>query len=117
MHACLCGGSSWPVHPDLVPVLQGFEPSWSSNNTVLTCVPAAPIPGPSWAVALIVATCVSGAMLLCAVGLLVWLRMTVQLRPRWQREKELAEARRRGMPAGGPATIVVTDIEGCVLYA
>ncbi len=50
-------------------------------------------------------------MLLAAAGLLVWLRMAVQLRPRWQREKELNENRKKGMPVGGPATIVVTDIE------
>lgn len=30
---------------------------------------------------------------------------------RWQREKELAKNRKKGMPAGCPASIVVTDIE------
>jgi hypothetical protein len=60
---------------------------------------------------LIEAMSVSGAMLLAAVALLVWMRMAVALRPRWRREKELHEHRKKGVPCGGPATIVVTDIE------
>jgi len=53
----------------------------------------------------------AGLLLLAAVGLLVWLRLVVQLRPKWQREKELLANRRKGVPCGAPATIVVTDIE------
>eukprot|EP00878_Enallax_costatus_P040647 GHUV01046981.1.p1 GENE.GHUV01046981.1~~GHUV01046981.1.p1 ORF type:complete len:142 (+),score=21.19 GHUV01046981.1:273-698(+) len=53
----------------------------------------------------------TGLMLLLVVGLVVWLRVTVQLRRKWQREKELMKNRLKGVPNGGPASIVVTDVE------
>jgi hypothetical protein len=50
-------------------------------------------------------------LLLAAVALLMWLKLTVQLRRRWLREKELQKNRLRGVPAEGSASIVVTDVE------
>ncbi|WIA32818.1 hypothetical protein OEZ86_006000 [Tetradesmus obliquus] len=90
--------------------LEGHRAVWLNNGTKLTCeaMPDAPA---AWVTPVTALLCVIGVALLAAVGLFVWLRMTVQLRPRWQREKELAENRKKGVPSGGPATIVVTDIE------
>ncbi|WIA12661.1 hypothetical protein OEZ85_006309 [Tetradesmus obliquus] len=90
--------------------LEGFRAVWLSNGTRLTCE-AMPGTAAAWVTPVTALLCVIGVALLAAVGLFVWLRMTVQLRPRWQREKELAENRKKGVPSGGPATIVVTDIE------
>lgn len=78
---------------------------------MLSCKPMPRPQKPPWVQSLIEAMSVSGAMLFAAVGLLVWLRVVVQLSPRWRREKELQQHRKQGMPCGGPATIVVTDIE------
>lgn len=90
-------------------LLQGYAPSWSQNNTLLTCTPKS-FALPVGTITAIVSG-VAGLLLLAAVGLLVWLRLVVQLRPKWQREKELLANRRKGVPCGAPATIVVTDIE------
>jgi hypothetical protein len=90
--------------------LQGFRAVWLNNGTKLTCV-AAPDAPPAWVTPVTALLCIIGVLLLAGVALFVWLRMTVQLRPRWQREKELVENRKKGVPSGGPATIVVTDIE------
>jgi hypothetical protein len=84
---------------------------WREGGTLLSCEPELPPRQPPWVQSLIEAMSVSGAMLLAAVALLVWMRMAVALRPRWRREKELNEHRKRGVPCGGPASIVVTDIE------
>jgi hypothetical protein len=92
-------------------LLQGFVEVWREAGTLLSCEPESPPSQPPWVQSLIEAMSVSGAMLLAAVALLVWMRMAVALRPRWRREKELAEHRKKGVPCGGPATIVVTDIE------
>jgi hypothetical protein len=91
--------------------LQGFRAAWLSNGTKLTCI-AAPGAAPAWVTPVTALLCIVGVLLLAGVALFVWLRMTVQLRPRWQREKELVENRKKGVPSGGPATIVVTDIAG-----
>jgi hypothetical protein len=90
---------------------QGFVEVWREDGTLLTCEPEAAPSQPPWVSSLIEAMSVSGAMLLAAVALLVWMRMAVALRPRWRREKELNEHRKKGVPCGGPATIVVTDIQ------
>jgi len=50
-------------------------------------------------------------MLLAAVALVVWLQMTVHLRRKWQREKELSRNRLKGVPTRGIVSIVVTDVE------
>lgn len=90
---------------------QGYAPSWSQNNTLLTCLPKSYSNTLSPTVITAITASAAGVLLLAAVGLLVWLRLAVQLRPRWQREKELAAHRKMGVPCGSPATIVVTDIE------
>ncbi|KAF6255371.1 hypothetical protein COO60DRAFT_215437 [Scenedesmus sp. NREL 46B-D3] len=106
---------TWDVDPSYYQYrpcscLEGFRAVWLSNGTKLTCVAAAD-PAPSWVIPVTALLCVLGALLLAGVALFVWLRMAVQLRPRWQREKELVENRKKGVPSGCPATIVVTDIE------
>eukprot|EP00775_Hariotina_reticulata_P004663 gene4663-4916_t len=89
--------------------LTGYHGVWQHNNTLLYCEPDQSNSN-SMAIAIAVSL-ITGVLLLAAMALWVWLRMTLQLRPRWQREKELNEHRKKGMPCGGPATIVVTDIE------
>lgn len=89
---------------------QGYHEVWSNNRTVLSCehdVYALP----SWVVPLAATLFAAGCLLLAAVALLVWLKLTVQLRRRWLREKELQKNRLRGVPAEGSASIVVTDVE------
>jgi hypothetical protein len=89
--------------------VQGYHAVWRRNNTLLYCEPDS---NPSNSVAIAIAvSLIGGLLLLAAMALWVWLRMTLQLRPRWQRDKELKEHRKKGVPCGGPATIVVTDIE------
>ncbi|WIA42187.1 hypothetical protein OEZ86_009450 [Tetradesmus obliquus] len=107
---------SWKIEPGYYQYrgcrcFSGFVEVWCQGGTQLTCEPESPPSQPPWVRSLIEAVAASGAMLLAAAALLVWMRLAVALRPRWRREKELAEARRRGVPCGGPATIVVTDIE------
>lgn len=54
---------------------------------------------------------VVGAMLVAVAALLVWFRLAVQIKTKWQREQELTKHRQLGVPSSGLATIVVTDIE------
>lgn len=89
--------------------LQGYAPKWTFNDTVLTCTPKSSALPASAIIS--IAASVAGALLLAAVGLLVWLRLTVQLRPKWQREKQLLANRKKGVPCGTAASIVVTDVE------
>lgn len=91
--------------------VQGYREVWLNNNTLLTCQSSGQSAIPSWVIPVSVVLSVAALLMLVAMLLFIWLRMTVQLRPRWQREKELIENRKKGMPSGGPATIVVTDIE------
>lgn len=91
--------------------LQGHHAVWSANNTILDCEPDASDLLPAWVIPIAVVVCLSGILLLVAVGLLVWLKLTVQLRRKWQREKELNTNRLKGVPNGGTAAIVVTDVE------
>jgi hypothetical protein len=93
----------------LVACLQGYTAEWSQNGTQLTCTPKKT--SLSSTAIMAIAASAAGALLLAAVALLVWLRLTVQLRPRWQREKELLANRKKGVPCDAPASIVVTDIE------
>eukprot|EP00775_Hariotina_reticulata_P005600 gene5600-5838_t len=90
--------------------LGGYHDVWSNNNTSLSCEPDVHAL-PSWVVPLAATLFAAGCLLLAAVGLLVWLKFTVQLRRRWLREKELHKNRLRGVPAQGSASIVVTDVE------
>lgn len=95
----------------LVGCLQGFHAVWSANNTVLVCKPDATDDLPPWVIPIAVVVCLTGILLLAAVGLLVWLKLTVQLRRKWLRDKELNNNRLKGVPNGGSAAIVVTDVE------
>lgn len=89
--------------------LQGYAPRWTLNDTVLTCTPkSSSLPASA---IISIAASAAGALLLAAVGLLVWLRLTVQLRPKWQREKQLLANRKKGVPCGAAASVVVTDVE------
>jgi hypothetical protein len=102
------GASTICTHAVVAP--QGFRAVWLNNGTKLTCLEA-PEAAAAWVTPVTALLCIIGVLLLAGVVLFVWLRMTVQLRPRWQREKELVENRKKGVPSSGPATIVVTDIE------
>eukprot|EP00775_Hariotina_reticulata_P005596 gene5596-5834_t len=90
--------------------LGGYHEVWSNNPTSLSCEPDV-YALPSWVVPLAAILFAAGCLLLAAVGLLVWLKFTVQLRRRWLREKELHKNRLKGVPAEGSASIVVTDVE------
>ncbi|KAF8059749.1 CSN6 [Scenedesmus sp. PABB004] len=92
--------------------LTGFDELWLQDGTLLVCLPQPPPPArPPWLAGVIEAAAVAGSLLLASAALLAWLRTAVALRPRWRREQELAAHRAAGMPAGGPASLVVTDIE------
>lgn len=101
-----------PIHTRCVAVLQGYHDVWSNDHTTLSCKLDTPSKMPEWVMPIAVVLSVTGFMLLAAVALMVWLRMTVSLRKRWQRDKELMRSRLKGVPNGGPASIVVTDVEG-----
>eukprot|EP00775_Hariotina_reticulata_P011161 gene11161-11311_t len=90
--------------------LKGFHEIWDKNTTALACIPDTST-APEWLTALIATLSVFGFLLLMAAALLVWFRMAVQLRNKWHREKELNRHRQLGVPQGGLATIVVTDVE------
>eukprot|EP00775_Hariotina_reticulata_P007249 gene7249-7462_t len=66
---------------------------------------------PSWGVPLIAGLSVLGVLLLAAAALMVWFRMAVQLKNKWQRNKELDKHRQLGVPKQGLVSIVVTDVE------
>eukprot|EP00775_Hariotina_reticulata_P010840 gene10840-10996_t len=91
--------------------LTGFQPVWNSNGTVLTCEadPAKSVPG--WVVPFSATMFACVMLLVLAAVLLLWFKFAVQLKRKWQREKELKLHRQQGVPIGGPATIVVTDVE------
>eukprot|EP00878_Enallax_costatus_P015458 GHUV01016192.1.p1 GENE.GHUV01016192.1~~GHUV01016192.1.p1 ORF type:complete len:446 (+),score=127.76 GHUV01016192.1:4890-6227(+) len=90
--------------------LQGYREVWTSHHTSLTCVHATSS-APAWTVPVTVVASVVGFMLLAGLLLWVWFKMMLQLRRKWQREKELLKNRQRGVPHGGPAAVVVTDVE------
>lgn len=92
--------------------VQGYQAVWSNNSTVLKCEPSQGSVLAPWFIPTAVIATVIGICLLGAVGLLVWLRVTILLRWKWQRERDLLKYRQKGVPNGGPATIVVTDVEG-----
>eukprot|EP00878_Enallax_costatus_P034977 GHUV01038930.1.p1 GENE.GHUV01038930.1~~GHUV01038930.1.p1 ORF type:complete len:265 (+),score=38.87 GHUV01038930.1:1390-2184(+) len=100
--------------------LGGYQAIWSHNKTVLKCVLDTHNVLAPWFIPTAVITTFIGICLLGAVALLVWLKVTVQLRLKWQRERDLLKYRQKGVPNGGPATIVVTDVESysgaCGLY-
>lgn len=89
---------------------QGFQETWDKNTTSLACIPNTAT-APEWLPSVIAALSVFGSLLLLVAALLVWFRMAVQLRSKWQREKELNKHRQLGVPQGCLATIVVTDVE------
>jgi len=93
---------------------QGYSVEWTDNGTVLAChTPSAEKKSrePPWAKP--IAAGVSSASFTAMVGiaLMVRLKMTGQLRRKWQREKELDKNRQKGVPTEGLVTIVVTDVE------
>eukprot|EP00775_Hariotina_reticulata_P004431 gene4431-4686_t len=98
--------------------LPGYTEEWTASGAVLTCIESseAVVPTksrePSWAKP--IAAGVSSASFTAMVGiaLVVRLKMTGQLRRKWQREKELDKNRQRGVPTEGLISIVVTDVEG-----
>lgn len=92
-------------------MLQGFTEVWSDAHTVLTCEPAANTM-PAWVIPTAATVTTIGIIFLAIVALLAWYRIAVQLRRRWQREKEVLLCRQKGVPNGGQASIVVTDVEG-----
>lgn len=78
---------------------------------MLTCEGAIKEP-PPFVVPLSAALTTTFVLLLAATSLIVWMKLTVQLRRKWQREKELKSNRLKGVPRGGPVAIVVTDVQG-----
>eukprot|EP00775_Hariotina_reticulata_P011064 gene11064-11220_t len=91
--------------------LEGYFEVWSSNGARLSCEKNRPVGVPSWLTPLIAGMGVLGLLLLAVASLLIWFRMAVRLKRRWQREKELNKHRQLGLPSGCPASIVVTDVE------
>lgn len=91
--------------------MQDYNAIWSQNNTVLACVHTTSTVLPPWLIPLAVVFSFLLVTLMTAAALVVWLRVKVLLRRRWQREKELLKNRLKGVPNGGPASIVVTDVE------
>lgn len=92
---------------------QGFSEQWSKNHTVLTCVAkrgsgTALLP---WVAPVAAVFSVLGLLFLVAIAFAVSLGRAARLRRRWKRDKQLLRDRQKGVPAGGPATIVVTDVE------
>jgi len=93
---------------------QGYSVEWTGNGTVLACHTTSAEKKsrePPWAKP--IAAGVSSASFTAMVGiaLMVRLKMTGQLRRKWQREKELDKNRQKGVPTEGLVTIVVTDVE------
>eukprot|EP00775_Hariotina_reticulata_P011159 gene11159-11309_t len=114
--SAMFNGDNWFVDPSYYQYqgcqcLAGYKEEWQVNQTVLVCVPETPKRLPDWVVPVAVAMSVVGMFLVVAAALLVWFRMALRLRSKWQRERELAEHRQRGLPQGCQATIVVTDVE------
>lgn len=95
----------------VVLVLQGYHAVWSQGGTVLECIQDTKAILAPWFIPTAVVVSFIVLSILIAVALMVWLRMTVQLRRKWQREQELMKNRLKGVPNGGPASIVVTDVE------
>eukprot|EP00775_Hariotina_reticulata_P005277 gene5277-5512_t len=89
--------------------LQGYFEVWSQGHTVLSCK-VVPAEVPLW-VPLVTSLCGAVILLAAATALLLAVKMMAQLKRKWQREAELKKNRLKGMPSGGPATIVVTDVE------
>eukprot|EP00775_Hariotina_reticulata_P007361 gene7361-7572_t len=112
----LVAQQSWQVDPAYYQYtgchcLGGYREVWDGSHTSLSCQLLPPEALPAWVVPLAAALS-SGCILLAAVSLLVWLSMTARLRRKWQRDKELKRYRLQGLPTAGPASIVVTDVEG-----
>jgi len=75
---------------------QGYHSTWAKDHDRMTCEKDAAEQMPSWGVPLIAGLSVLGVLLLAAAALLVWFRMAVQLKNKWQRDKELNRHRQLG---------------------
>lgn len=91
---------------------QGYVAVWSQNDTSMSCEPVGTPYPPAWLKAMALTLTIVGIPTVSTLGALFWYKTRVQLRRRWQRERELMKHRAKGVPSGGPATIVVTDVEG-----